>query len=176
MTVLVMVLLFSPRPVSAWDEIDTEKVQKLQAVYLYNFGRFIEWPDYTYAQTNNQFVIGVLGKTPLTSVLDEIAEKKTISRKKIRVTRFDSLEDYTTCHILFIPPDQEAKVRKSAIQKLSDDPVLLVGNSPEFATQGGSMNFILTNDSVGFECNTRTLKTQNLKVNAQLLRLARKVP
>jgi hypothetical protein len=50
--------------------------------------------------------------------------------------------------------------------------VLLVGESPGFAGQGGTVNFLLDQGTVRFEINTETARRQQLVFDAKLLNLA----
>ena len=46
----------------------------LKALFLYNFGGYVEWPDESFA-SDQPFVIGILGKAPLDQTLREIAAR-----------------------------------------------------------------------------------------------------
>jgi hypothetical protein len=145
----------------------------VKAAYLYSFGRYVEWPDESLSRASNAFVIGVLGDDPFGDGLDRIAKAKKTHDRQIVIRRFRSLDDYQPCHILFVPKSVAPEQQAAALQKLGATPVLLVGESPGFAAQGGTINFYLDQDTVHFEINVQAAKRQQLSINAQLLRLAR---
>src|SRR5947209_85795 len=49
--------------VAAQDEV-IDQEYALKAVYLYNFGRYVEWPKNAVPGAGNTFIIGVLGPNP----------------------------------------------------------------------------------------------------------------
>ena len=67
-----------------------------------------------------------------------------------------------------VPEDQQA----AAIAKFGHQPVLLAGETPGFAEQGGTVNFYVSGETVRFEINVATARRQNLNIDAKLLSLA----
>src|SRR2546423_14160613 len=58
----------------------------LKAAFLYNFTKYIEWPS---AEANEkEFIIGVVGSSPIVNPLIEIAKNKTVKGKKIIIHQF----------------------------------------------------------------------------------------
>ena len=75
----------------------------VKAVFLYSFGRFVQWPAKTFANDSEPFVIGMAGEDPFGRALDEIAAKKTIQDRHIAIRRFAAPDDYRgPCQILFV--------------------------------------------------------------------------
>jgi hypothetical protein len=52
-------------------------------------------------------------------------------------------------------------------------PVLTVGESPDFVRQGGIINFILEEGKVRFEIDPANAERARLRISSRLLRLAR---
>jgi hypothetical protein len=144
----------------------------VKAAFLYSFGRYAEWPAEVFQRENAPFVIGVLGQDPFGGALDQIAEKKRIARRAIEVRHFNSLDECEACQILFISKTVPAEQRAAVIRQLAAKPVLLVGETPGFAREGGTLNFFLDQDTVRFELNINCVKRQRLTVDAKLLTLA----
>jgi hypothetical protein len=145
---------------------------ELKAVFLYTFGRYVEWPSKAFADTSSPFVIGILGEDAFSGALDKIAAKKTIHGRHIVIRRFASLEEYRApCHILFVSrslaPDQQAAV----FDKTRSAPVFVVGESPGFAKQGAAANFVVEGDRIRFEINAAAARQAQLSMDAKLLNL-----
>ncbi len=153
--------------------IDPRQEYNVKAVYLYSFGRYVTWPSTAFDAGPSPFVIGILGEDPLGAAIDQIAQLKKVQGRTIVVRRFASLQGYRPCHMLFIaksvPPDEQA----AAIARFRGKPVLLVGEVPGFAAQGGTVNFFVSGDTVRFEINMDTARSQGLEIDARLLSLAR---
>lgn len=157
---------------SGQEIIDARQESNVKAVYLYSFGRYVTWPPAAFADDSSAFVIGVLGEDPLGAALDQIAQLKKIKSRTILVRRFASLDGYRPCHVLFIAKNVSPDERAAAIARFRGQPVLLVGEVPGFAAQGGTSNFFLSGDTVRIEINMEAVKGQGLEIDARLLSLA----
>src|SRR5688500_8854870 len=74
----------------------------LKAVFIYNFTRYIEWDSIANPDKNN-FVIGIIGFSPVNNALAEIAKTNRVNNKRIVIRYYSKPEDIQDCHILFIP-------------------------------------------------------------------------
>jgi hypothetical protein len=145
----------------------------IKAAYLYQFGYYTEWPAEAFTNDQSPFVIGVLGADPFGTALDDIAREKKIAGRPIVIKRFTSLEDYKPCHILYMASSAVPEGKLSAIQKEQKFPVLIVGETPGFAEQGGAINLFVEQNRVRFEINVAVAKREQLKISSKLLSLAK---
>jgi len=148
----------------------------IKAVFLYSFGRYIQWPENAFENASDAFVIGIVGEDRFAGALDEIASKKTVQDRRIAVRRFASADQFNQpCHILFVsqslPPDQQTAL----VRKTQAAAVLLVGETPGFAENGGGANFFIDGDRVRFEINVGTARRSRLRMDAKLLNLGKPV-
>ena len=145
----------------------------LKALFIYNFGGYVEWPSTAYASAEAPFVIGVLGAAPLEATLKELAATKTVAGRKIVVERIASVDAIRPCQILFIARNVSGQQQRMALERLQDQPVLIVGESEGFAALGGSVNFIVESNKIRFEINLDAAKQHQLKISSKLLALAK---
>jgi hypothetical protein len=145
----------------------------IKAAYLYQFGYYIQWPAGSFADKTSPFVIGVLGENPIGGSLDEIAREKKIDGRPIVIKRFASPAAYSPCHILFVADSYDAAKILPTIRKSQKFPVLLVGEKPGFAQQGGTINLYIEQNKVRFEVNMEVAKQEQLKISSKLLSLAK---
>ncbi len=141
---------------------------KIKAIFLYNFSKYIYWLD---ADTSENFKIGVFGDSKIIPPLREIAAKRTVSKRKIQIEYYTTLEDSIDCHILFISASEEKQI-KPLLQKINNKPILTVSEVPGFTNKGGAINFIIKEGKVKLEINPNALSRMGLFASAQLLRLA----
>ena len=73
--------------------------EKLQAAFIYNFAKYVEWP-MSYKRGN--FVIGVIGNQKLENELKKIARVKMVGTQKIEIIHVTSLDDIYDVHLLFV--------------------------------------------------------------------------
>jgi hypothetical protein len=174
----VVVLLAVAHPLCAHGQppaaIDRRQEYNVKAAYLYSFGRYVAWPEESISG-GEPFTIGVLGSDPFGGALDRIAERKQVFGKRIVIRRFQDVDDYQPCHILFVPKTVSAQEQTSVMERIGQQPVLLAGEIPGFAERGGTVNFFLSGGTVRFEINVDAVKQRGLRVDAKLLSLARPV-
>ncbi len=143
----------------------------LKAVFIYNFTRYIEW-DSTANQDKNSFVIGIIGSTPVSISLSEIAKTSRVGSKKIIIRRFSKPEEIDGCHVLFIPKGLPFSLT-SVLQKTGKG-TLTVSEETGFAKQGTALNFVIDpSDKLKFEANLNAFDVAGLKASSQLLKLAK---
>lgn len=151
----------------------TPKEQKVKAAYIYNFSRYFEWPEKTFENEGDPFIIGVLGTDPLGNQLDRLANKKSVRNRKIVIHRFESVSDYRDCQMLFVTRSVSDEQFKLALEQANNDHVLVVSEKPPETRQGSSVQIFIDPDGkVGFEIDVGVVNARSLQVSAKLLKLA----
>jgi len=142
---------------------------QVKAVYLYNFGRFIDWP--ATGNKDDSFTICVLGRDPFGAVLDATLAGETIGDKKLVARRLASTLDGSNCKILFISSSESSRMKQilAAVEKFG---VLTVSDLPDFAINGGMIQFVLRDNKVRFEVNLAAAERAGLTLSSQLLKVA----
>jgi len=139
----------------------------LKAAFIFNFTRYIEWDSTTF---DRDFVIGVIGTSPIMKPLGDIARTNTVKGKRIIVRYFNKPDDIVSCQILFIP--RKLPYSLPSILERTGRGTLTVSEEPGYAKQGTSLNFIVVNDKLKFEANLRSIYLSGLRAGSQLLKLA----
>ena len=139
----------------------------LKAAFIYNFTKYIDWDN---GDSENKFIIGILGSSPLDGPINEIAKTSFIKNKKIILKHFSNVEDISYCHILFIPRGNGIPLQ-TVLEKVNKG-VLTISEERGFAQQGSAINFVVNNDKLKFEINLKALNSAGLKAGSQLLKLA----
>lgn len=142
--------------------------ERQQANYIYNIVKYVEWPE---SYKTGDFVIGILGSSNVSKELKKMATTKKVFSQKITVLDFNSTEEITKCHVLFIT-ELNSGLIKLAIAKLGTGATLIVGESNGLATQGAAINFIEQDGVLSFQLNELTLKRRGLQVDSKLKELS----
>jgi hypothetical protein len=144
---------------------------EIKAAFLYNFTKFVDWPAQTFANADAPIVIGVLGDSPCVQALERLVKDRKVNGRTIVVRRIASAAEAKLTQMLFVSSAQEAQFAalEPALQSL---PVLTVGESPGFASQGGAIDFVPQGDKIRFEININAAEHAGLKISAQLQKLA----
>ncbi len=141
---------------------------KIKAVCIYNFTKYIEWVD---DDTTDSFEIGIIGDSDIIFLLQEIAKKELVDNRKIEVIHFQDINDINNCHILFISASENNSL-SDILQKVKDNNILTVSDSMGFAQEGVGINFIIVDKKIKFEINNSAIDQAGLHVSSQLLKLA----
>jgi hypothetical protein len=142
---------------------------QVKAAYLYNFGRFVEWP--ATAVNNKPFTICVLGHDPFGAVLDNTLIGESINNRKLEARRIASAREADGCEILFVSSSEAARTKEilAAVEKFGP---LTVSDMPNFVTNGGMIQFLLVDNKVRFEVSLKPAQKAGLNFSSQLLKVA----
>lgn len=142
---------------------------QVKAVYLYNFGKFIDWPPV--AARDDSFAICVLGRDPFGAALDSTVAGESIHDKKLVARRIPAAQEAANCRILFIS-DSEAGRVKQVLSTVEKNGVLTVSDLPDFTANGGMIQFVVRENKVRFEVNLTATEKAGLTLSSQLLKVA----
>ena len=145
---------------------------KFKAVYLYNFAQFVEWPPQAFSNPSAPIIIGILGKDPFGSILDQTVQGEFVHGRPLRVQRFSRIEDVGNCHLLFISDDERDHFI-AILSRVGGSPILTVGETERFAERGGIINFINREGRLHFEMNKTAAQKAGLNISSKLLKLAK---
>jgi len=147
-------------------------MHQVQAAFLFNFAKFVTWPDDAFQRSGDSLIIGVLGEAPFGAVLEETIRDKTIMGKKLAVKRFVRIQDAANSHILFLSSSEESHLPQ-IMKGLEQASVLTVSDMEQFAERGGMIAFTVEDQKVRFNVNVGAVERAGLKMGSQLLKLAR---
>lgn len=162
-------------PTRATGETGSVSEYRLKAAFLFNFTQYVKWPDTAFAETNAPIIIGILGKDPFESLLDDTIRGEKVQGRALKVRRSQRGEVLEGCHILFISASEKARL-KDVLAVFRDRPVLTVSDIENFAARCGMIGFVLKERRLALQVNLDGTKRAGLRVDSRLLALAETVP
>ena len=144
---------------------------QVEAVFLFNFTQFVDWPPQAFADPSSPIVIGVLGRDPFGAALDEVVHSEVVKGHPLVVHRAQRIEELADCQILFISGSERAHLAPILAQ-LKGRNVLTVSDLEEFANAGGMICFVLIDNKVRLRVNLEASKAAGLTLSSKLLRFA----
>ncbi len=160
------------KPSSETQQITAEE-EKLQALYIWQFLQFIEFP--TPANPQETFVIGVLGTTRVENYLQETVRQKQLGEgRNVELRRLASVDDALRCNAVFIAPGETIRTTQ-LLAKTRNKPILTIGRDDAFLDKGGLINFYVESAKVRFEYNAEEIPFSKLRFSSKLLRLGKSV-
>lgn len=143
---------------------------QIKSAFIYNFTKFVEWPQTALATESQPIVIGVLGEATLAQQLAALVADRNVNGRAIEVRVVHTAAQARATQVLFVSAEEEA--RYTAMRdELSDSPVLTVGESPSFSVTG-AIGFVQDGEKLRFEINADIAERSHLKISAQLQKLA----
>ena len=139
---------------------------KVYSGFMNYFTKYVQWPT---DSKSEDFVIAVVGNSPLADELQPLAGRM-VGSKKIVVKTFNSANSVNTGHIIFVSEDQSsglAAISNKAKQLNS----LVVSETPGGTGKGSDVNFIEQEGKVRFELSANNSDAHGIKVSAELKKL-----
>jgi hypothetical protein len=153
-----------------------DREPEIKAAYLYNFGRYVEWPAAPSPVGDSgspDFVIGVVGESPVVAPLRTIAATKKLGGRAIVIRQFLAEKDFRPCQMLFVPAGQNAELVATILKKVRETATLVVGDEEGFALKQGQIGFYSDQNNMKFEINASSADKAGLKISSKLLSLGR---
>jgi hypothetical protein len=147
---------------------------ELKAAFLLNFAQFVQWPAESPASKSGPVILGVLGKDPFGPEIARALGDRTINGRHVIMRHFASLPEARNCHVLFISSSEEAQLDQ-ILRSLVNSSVLTVSDIARFADSGGAIGLFQDGTRVSFEVNLEAANAAGLKINSDLLALAKAV-
>jgi len=146
---------------------------QLEAVYLFNFTQFVEWPAPA-ANGPKPFAICILGDDPFGKYLDDTVRGETLSNRPLTVTRYHRVEEAADCQVLFISRSESPQL-EAIVQHLHGQTVLTVSDADNFVQHGGTIGFVPQDGRIRLRINLQAAKAAGLTISSKLLRVAETV-
>ncbi len=143
----------------------------VKATYLYNFGRFVQWPPTAVAAQGDSFPICVIGQDPFGAALDNILAGEAIDGKSVVARRITKPQEAMNCRVLYISPSEDSRL-KELLVALDKAGVLTVSDIPQFSQRGGMIQFVLAGNKIRFEVNLTNAQNAGLTLSSDLLKVA----
>lgn len=160
---LVTLTLLPSWPVLAEEAGSME--YKVKAAYLYNFTKFITWPE----KATPYFNICIVGEDPFGPLINTL-ENKTALDKPIRVLYLTPGKPLKDCHIAYV--DSPANATTTNTRGLLIVGSLTPDTASSFFAHGGMIGFSLEDDKVKLRISLKGLKQAELNISAKLIEVS----
>jgi hypothetical protein len=164
---IILLLLCPCFTLAAQPAVESE--YRLKAAFLYNFAKYVTWPDTE--KNGEKFIIGILGENPFGAELD-IIQGKMINDASIEIRQYESIEEARDCSILFIGPSERENI-SDITNELKRHRILTVSDTKGYAHMGVMINLYEDDNRLRFEINNRAAESAGLKISSHLLRLGK---
>lgn len=164
----VVIILISLLILNSGFKVGVDTNSKMKAIFIMNFTKLIEWPA-SYREGN--FVVGVIGNSPLYTELIKMAKTKKVANQSLEIKKFSGVQEIGKCHILFVSENKSEEIN-SVLKKVKPNSTLVITSKHGLVEKGSGINFIVKNNRQKFELNKQNVEKSKLKVSSNLEALA----
>jgi len=160
---------------------------RMRAIFLYNFTRYFEWPDYGDAYYKSletpgldSFTIYVVGNNPeLVAELRSLTTGKLVGYSQLAIINspaYDSKLWTQSAETMMRPINPPAIIYYCPSTPIvTNKGSLIVAETPGACTKGASINFQVVNDKLGFEYSQSAALAAGLETKTDFKPLATKL-
>lgn len=151
---------------------------RLQAAFLYNFAKYVDWPDSSFADASAPIRFCVVGDHEVGEALSGAVEGKSLKGRPLESVALASGSPPDTvadCHVAYLSASGGDASLAAFARALADAPVFTVSDAEDFARAGGVANFRREGTKLKIDINVEAARSRGLDVGAQLLRVANPV-
>lgn len=173
----LIVVSFCIVPAATADDVPNQDTHeyRVRAAFIYNFLKFVTWPE-MYSPKNKANVC-IIGDAGFASYLPSL--RNTVG---INVISPVPTGEISSCHILFIGKEEETNAA-SIVAHVGHNPVVSISEAKNFADNGGIIEIVRVDKSIGLfssdrinlRINLRAAKSVGLSIDARLLQIATEV-
>lgn len=168
---------------------EASREYRLKAAFVYRFIQFTDWPGAAFAAEDAPIVVVLVGDDPFQGALEQALTGKAVGRRPMQFKHMPEPPAANPnggmgggvdgggafdCHVLFISPALARQDVADLLRQVRGTPVMTVSDGPaEFTRSGGVLRLLVEENRVRFEVNLTAVHRQQLKMSAQVLKLAR---
>lgn len=147
---------------------------QVKAAYIFNFLKFVEWPEDAVPAAHGKWVVGYLGDSPVGEELARLLEGKEVFGRGLQAKKLQPSDSLQSCNILFISSSEKKKL-PSILSALRDSSVLTVADMDDFVGSGGMIQLFVQDTRVRMAIDVSAATRARLRISSKMLLLARVV-
>jgi len=156
--------------------VNVDKLQRVKAAFVYNFLKYVQWPEQVFAHPGQPFEVCVVDAAEFAHTLLHTVGERTAAGRAVVVRGIRSVDslpphELCRCHMIYADVADAGEWRR-LIDQLGPAPVLTVGEGRGFAEDGGIIGFGIVEAKVAVFINRQAARRASLEISAKLLKRA----
>jgi hypothetical protein len=147
---------------------------EVTAALVFNFGKYVEWPEEPSAARRMSHDICVFRENPVYNDLAKLTKGKNLKGMSVRVRKINLPAEAPHCRVLYIGAADQSNI-EGIHRALGRAAVLTVSDASGYLERGGMIRLQSEDNEVHFEVNLRAATQNGLKISSRLLQLATRV-
>lgn len=150
-----------------------ESPARVEAAFLRNFARYVNWPARAFAGERSPWRVCILGVNHFDDTLESSLRGRTEQGRPFEVVRAARLDQLPACQIVYVDLPQAAE-RRAVLAALKKRPVLTVGNVAEFLDEGGIIR-LMAREHIEMGINLDQARAASLTIPSKMLEVSHEV-
>lgn len=151
------------------DDVSPLSADKLKAAYIFNFAKFVEWPN---SGTADDLLMCFMGAPGVFGLLAHDVGGTLIGQRRVVVRSIEMAEPADSCSLLYV----DASVATlSKVTSRASSHALTISDRHDFTRLGGTIEMFADGSRLRFNVNLGNARSAGLRISSQLLQLASKV-
>jgi hypothetical protein len=167
---LCSALLGASLPVRA--HISSSEEYRLKLAFLFNFAKFVDWPEDAFPSPQAPLNICIVGRDPFDPDLEQQIGERTVNGHACVTRRLSPRDDFKACQIIFVPAASDSSL-PAVLRQAGASGAIIVGETTGFASRGGTVNFVLEGARLLFEVNLEASQRTRSRISSRVLALAK---
>ena len=158
-------------PMLAFVDLAAQAVTQpaLRAAFLFNFGKFVEWPAESSAA--GPLCVCVLDDAAVEESLAELIDGAPATGRSVTLVKGRN-RSLRGCHVLYLGDTDPTRIA-ATLDELKSAPILTVGDGDQFARGGGMIGLFVEEGRMRFAVNPDAAQRAGLRLSSRLLSLAK---
>lgn len=147
---------------------------EIRAAYLFNFTKFVTWPQSSGLATSDTLVIVVHDDFETWKVLEKMSRSATSGGRPLSVRHIRPGDSVPSCRVLYVAASDAGEAAR-VLQAPAARAALTVGNSETFLKLGGVIRLLEVRNRLVFDVSLPAAEQRRLEISSAMLKVAHAV-
>ncbi|WP_031485058.1 YfiR family protein [Maridesulfovibrio frigidus] len=154
----VTIIMSSSVAIGSDTKITATKIQ-LRALFIKKIPKYVLWPEQANPTDGKPYTVATIDKDELIPYFN--------TPNAFKLVRWPSAD----CQVLFLD-SKNPRVIAAILQRVKDDPILTIGQNPDFLRMGGIINLVKSGSRMKLQVNICAARKAGLTISSKLLKLS----
>jgi hypothetical protein len=145
----------------------------VKAAFIHKFLGYIEWSPASFPNPDSPIVVGTAGSDDVASELERLVASRPVLGRRVVVRKLAEGDRFVGLHVLFVARGEPAT--RAMVRQAREQGVLTITETERGLEQGAAINFVASEDRIGFEVSLDSAERSGHRISSRMLAVARRV-
>ena len=145
--------------------------EKIKASYVFNFIRFIQWPEELLVQKQEPINVCVINRRgDFIKAFQPVVGKK-VNGHRLELQKIKIEDEVSQCHLVYIDKYEKNKIKRF-LESQKNQRILTISDIDTFCKQGGMIGIVNKKGKIRVEINLQVARQAGFHISSNLLEVA----